>query len=78
MKKPDEIKKGLVHCFTKTDCPGCPYGDMRSCGNDMGMDALAYIQQLETENHQLLTKIQQLERELAAHKWYNGEAVKEG
>lgn len=54
MKTPDEIKKGIECCFGELKdpqkaCHGCPYGNMRICNNDMGMDALAYIQQLEAE-----------------------------
>lgn len=67
MKTPDKIKKGLVFCTTGR-CPGdkCPYftGDSdASCGYHKSKDALAYIQQLETNNHQLLTKVKQLQRE---------------
>lgn len=51
MKTPEEIKKGMEICFLKPNpklsCAGCPYGDMRVCGNDLGVDILAYIQQLE-------------------------------
>ena len=53
MKKPDEIKRGLVTCTELVMPADVQHAAMA--------DALAYIQQLETENHQLLTKAQQLE-----------------
>ena len=64
MHTPDEIKKGLEYCV-QLACPleECPYYDAESCAQDKTYDALAYIQQLETERHQLLTKCERLERE---------------
>lgn len=70
MKTPEEIKRGLKLCSHEGHgeeiiCEHCPY-DSNSCAvlictRRLSADALAYIQQLETENHQLLTKAQQLE-----------------
>ena len=67
MKTPDEIKKGLELCGAD-ECHEnqhkiCPYkGDvfciMHTCG-----DALAYIQQLEAQNTELLEKVEQLKAE---------------
>lgn len=53
MKTPEEIKRGLVTCTELVMHADVQHAAMA--------DALAYIQQLETENHQLLTKAQQLE-----------------
>ena len=53
MKTPEEIKRGLVTCTELVMPADVQHAAMA--------DALAYIQQLETENHQLLTKAQQLE-----------------
>lgn len=70
MKTSEEIKRGLKLCSHEGHgeeiiCEHCPY-DSNSCAvlictRRLSADALAYIQQLETENHQLLTKAQQLE-----------------
>ena len=70
MKTPEEIKKGLTLCSHEGHgeeiiCEHCPY-DSNSCAvlictRRLSADALTFIQQLETENHQLLTKAQQLE-----------------
>lgn len=64
MKTPDEIKKALEYCV-QLCCPldECPYYNAESCAQDKTYDALAYIQQLETERHQLLTRCERLERE---------------
>lgn len=62
---PDQIKKAL-ECCANSDCRDCPYKDCDSydeCTAAMAADALPYIKQLE--------------QELAAHKWYNGETVGE-
>ena len=69
MKTPDEIKKGL-------ECRNMGYNEKcnRKCNTcavyipgysiaNIYSDALAYIQQLETERHQLLTRCERLERE---------------
>lgn len=61
----DQIKKAL-ECCAACDCESCPYSGCESydeCTAVMAADALPYIKQLE--------------QELAAHKWYNGETVKE-
>ena len=54
-KKPDEIKKGLECCIKSTCEPCCPYGNAANCKFAIHLleDALAYIQQLETDNQQL-------------------------
>ena len=62
MKTPEEIKRGLECCRVTVGCKNCPYNTGEfGCQLRNRDDALAYIQQLETENHQLLTKAQQLE-----------------
>lgn len=59
MKTPDEIKKGLK-CCTPVDeewncigfdglCSECPYKGERFCGDEMRRDAIAYINQLESQ-----------------------------
>lgn len=63
MKTPDEIKKGLECCSTKKPCPSCPMWD--ECKEAASLkplwdNALAYIQQLESANAELLTKVEQL------------------
>ena len=84
MKTPEKIKKGLKcyrgkHPFAIGNCPsGCPYEKYgTSCRDMMNTDALAYIQQLETElddeknkneilisdNDKLMEEIAQVERE---------------
>lgn len=64
MKTPDEIKKGLECCTTckPEDCNVCAYktNDCK-CVSTLTGDALAYIRELETNSHQLLTKVEQLE-----------------
>lgn len=51
MKTPEEIKKGLEQCprasFEGT-CEGCPYDGEEGGCDDLLIDALAYIEQLET------------------------------
>lgn len=57
MKTLDEIKKGLEHCAVGNcgcECPyftqiDLPFGDEQGCDDSLLPDALAYIQQLETE-----------------------------
>lgn len=66
-KSPDEIKLGLECCGSVDRCRnGCPYGHTwyPKCIIDNSNDARALIQQLETNNHQLLTKVEQLQAEL--------------
>lgn len=63
MKTPDEIKKGLECCTSckPEDCCVCAYkANDCKCVSMLTGDALAYIQQLETNNHQLLTVNRQL------------------
>ena len=67
MKTPDEIKKGLDICRgINAPCEGCPYNmetlDYDESVSKLHDDALAYIQQLETEKSELLEKIKQLEQ----------------
>lgn len=62
MMTPDQIKKAL-ECCAACSCESCPYGDCESydeCTAAMAAGAFTYIMTLE--------------HELAAHKWYNGEA----
>ena len=79
-KTPEEIKKGLAAC-SADEChgqhEGCTYQDQFFCTMRMCGDALAYIQQLETElddeknkneilifdNDKLMEEIAQVERE---------------
>jgi hypothetical protein len=59
MKTPEEIKKGLQHCSVPDTgtCVYCPYDDGHvDCAKDKNVDALAYIQQLES-------RLAQVERE---------------
>ena len=53
MKKPEEIKKGLECCFNQENkdfvCDECPYDSAGSTCGDLFGDALAYIQQLESQ-----------------------------
>ena len=53
MKTPEEIKKGLECCSTYNDCQNCPYDDKVEkgwgCCVQRNVDALAYIQQLESK-----------------------------
>lgn len=51
MKTPEEIKKGLECCNTYNGCLNCPYDKADGswvCTVERNADALAYIQQLET------------------------------
>lgn len=69
MKKPDEIKKGL-ECVADEDggCSTCPYRYEEECKVEAAKDALALIQQLESDKQQLegmLTHMNQL-RDAAA------------
>lgn len=65
MKTPEEIKKGMECCpgqYSGVSCGNCPYSnDGVYCGENgvqIMKDALAYIQQLESENSKIdeLTK----------------------
>ena len=60
-KTPDEIKKGLEICNSSMDCNDCPYLSNRfcipSCKCSRNADALAYIQQLETERDALFKEV---------------------
>lgn len=47
MKTPDEIKKGLEHCYSEPSCVGCPYWGDGDC--NVESNALTYIQQLEAQ-----------------------------
>lgn len=53
MKKPEEIKNGLECCFNQENkdfvCDECPYDSAGSTCGDLFGDALAYIQQLESQ-----------------------------
>lgn len=68
MKSPDDVKKGLECCkqsFAFQECGSrCPYYREKCCGVKLYGDASALIQRLETNNHQLLTKVEQLQAEL--------------
>ena len=72
-KSPDEIKKGLECCMDYQNCteeegPQCPYCDVKRCMEALLADALALIQQLESDKQQLegmLTHMNQL-RDAAA------------
>lgn len=55
MKPPEEIKKGLSYCANDS-CLECPYDLGLRCGDEVILDALAYI-------HQLESRIAQVERE---------------
>lgn len=74
-KTPDEIKKGL-ECCSAANCTwdnGCPYRLSHHCAHELKADALAYIQQLETDGNAALAqmideacdKISTLEAELS-------------
>lgn len=63
-KTPDEIKEGLeCHSLVAGGCAVCSYGGLEDgdCSGILVRDALAYIQQLEAANAELLTKVEQLE-----------------
>ena len=56
MKTPEEIKKGLECCnMPSIGCRSCPYqGD---CDGQPGLDALAYIKQLEERIDMLMLQL---------------------
>lgn len=70
MKTPDEIKKGLGCCgdYKTESCDGCPYevkeceAKQALCLTYLALDALAYIQQLESRLAQV-----ERERDAAVH-----------
>ena len=54
MRTPEDIKKGLKCCLEEHACTNCPYDDCDEgwhCVVDRNVDALAYIQQLESNQH---------------------------
>lgn len=61
MKTPDESKKGLEYCMSPA-CAGvkCPYFNAKTCNTEKTVDTLAYIQQLEAQNAELLKEIEEL------------------
>ena len=61
MKTPDEIKKGL-ECCTHGTCNSCPYVEDGCTSNREKIDALEYIQQLETRGWELF--------DLLSSAWY--------
>ena len=68
MKTPDEIKKGLEQCANTQTCENCNYRD--ECvelysNKPLTRDALAYIQQLESDNESKQKRIDELESRLA-------------
>lgn len=67
-KTPDEVKMWMGRC-ANLKCPThgdkCPWDcGSAKCIGDLLLDGLSRIQQLETENHQLHTKVKQLQAEL--------------
>lgn len=69
-KTPEEIKRGLKCCSKIEGCKngGCSYYDLGSgsiCIPAMTGDALAYIQQLESDNDAKQKRIEELESRLA-------------
>ena len=64
-----EIKKGLEQCCdTGVGCSGCPYdNDCHDplCTVNVEMDAVKYIQQLESDNESKQKRIDELESRLA-------------
>lgn len=47
MKTPEEIKKGLAYCVNDSCCD-CPYDLGLRCSDEVMLDAITYIQQLES------------------------------
>lgn len=75
MRTPEEIKKGLKICGDAKchDCRGCAY-DGTTCDNEFNNDALAYIQQLETQQPRWISVNERLPEQdqdvlLIAHGW---------
>lgn len=52
-KTPEEIKKGLWHCMNVPGCGGCAYWEGVETCCKVEADALAYIQQLESNDSQV-------------------------
>ncbi len=71
MKTPDTIKNGLAYCSGNNDkCNGCPYNTdnedyENKCLDELIVDALTYIQQLESDNESKQKRIDELESRLA-------------
>lgn len=63
----DEVKNWMGKCANlKCSTPGdkCPWDcGSAKCIGDLLLDGLSRIQRLETENHQLFTKVKQLQAE---------------
>ena len=62
----DKVTKGLECCRESQDCtqdnmPKCPYYEKETCLIELVDDALALIQQLQTENAEKDQRIRQLE-----------------
>lgn len=69
MKTPENIKMGLKRCYKAGSClEDCPYGklDFPECVIVKCDDAIAYIQQLESDNAQLHRCIENLTDKLNA------------
>ena len=74
MKTPDEIKKGLECCAYGT-CDGCPYAEDGCATNREMIDALEYIQQLETRIDTLTAKTVLFDEAVASGEKYKREGV---
>lgn len=59
MKTPEEIKKGIECCISTDACFKCPYSGEEMCSTNKNKNALAYIQQLEAQNAELVKKMEQ-------------------
>lgn len=68
-KTPDEIKKSFrLHTLSnRSGCIGCAYRDPNKisfkCQSELFKDVREYIKQLESQNAELLKKVEQLEAE---------------
>lgn len=73
MKTPEEIKWGLDYCRSvyglRMNCHSCPYDGEMLCGAVMLEDALAYIQQLESELEAVKRERDAAVRELPHNCW---------
>lgn len=69
MKSPEEIKKGLECCQTMVRCSMCTYNDIGcnavECQKVLFGDSLVLINQLESREKKLKSKIAKLEQRLA-------------